>query len=92
MNHLCVGSNPNAGDLRGFDVAQAFQPAIQLTETTAGWKARPTLEIQDRTLKSQALGSNPGPGAEVKFGGAANRRHAARVHALLISMGSTWYL
>jgi len=50
---------PNASDLRGFDVAQAFQPATHLLEKSAGWKACPTLGNQDRTLKSQALGFSP---------------------------------
>jgi len=48
----------NAGDATRFDVVQAFQPAIRSSEKTAGWKARPTLEIQDRPLTSQVLPSS----------------------------------
>jgi len=57
-------------------VAQAFQPAIQLPEESAGWKARPTLKIQDRTFKSQALGTT---------GGAQN--HCAGVPQILSTTG-----
>jgi len=37
-----TGSPPNAGDSRGLDVAQAFQPASHLPEKSAGWIACPT--------------------------------------------------
>jgi len=64
----------NAGDLMEFDVSQAFQPAILLPEKSAGWKARPTLEIQNRTLKSQAFAVEaPSPPLERGLGGEDGR-------------------
>jgi|GEM_PF-1070387 len=45
-----------------FHVAQAFQPAIHLPEESAGWKARPTLEIQDRLLSHKHRGLSPAVG------------------------------